>query len=73
MYELEDAEEGLKSLFKDIGENDEFDETDFRIHMAHIYAHLNRAWNTRNIIDALAENEGNWSKHTHFPADLEPL
>ncbi len=73
MYELEDAEDGLKCLFKDISENSEFGEAEFRIHMAHIYAHLNRAWNSRNIIDKLAGNEGNWREHTHFPTDLEHL
>ena len=73
MYELEDAQDGLKSMFKDIAEDPEFDETDFRIHVAHIYAHLNRAWNARNSSSAQQDNETLWHEWGRFPIDIEPL
>ena len=72
MYELEDAEDGLKSLFKDISADPEFDETDFRIHMTHVYTHLNRAWNARNATSEQQDDETLWEKWGQFPADLNP-
>ena len=73
MYELEDAESGLKSLFKDIAENPSFDETDFRTHLTHIYAHLNRAWNARNATVEQQDNESLWNQWAAFPTDIESL
>ncbi|WP_310393541.1 hypothetical protein [Hymenobacter sp.] len=73
MYELEDAEDGLKSLFKDIAEDPEFGEVEFRIHMAHIYVHLNRAWNSRNATAEQQSDDVLWKKWGRFPVDIEPL
>ena len=73
LYELQDAEDGLKSLFQDITENDKFSESEFEVHMRHIYAHMNRAWNRRDATDAQSQDENlmdNWSR---FPKDIEPL
>jgi hypothetical protein len=73
MYELADAEDGLKSLLKDIAEDPEFDEIHFGIHMAHIYAHLNRAWNTRNATSAQQDDVKLWNDWAQFPTDIAPL
>jgi hypothetical protein len=73
MYELEDAEDGLKSLFQDIAENKEFSEIEFGIHMRHIYGHLNRAWNGRNATEEQHRDESLWNKWGQLPTDLEPL
>ena len=73
MYELEDAEDGLRSLFQDIAENKEFGEIEFEIHMRHIYGHLNRAWNRRNATDAKSQDEKLYDKWSRFPTDIEPL
>ena len=72
LYELADAQEGLQSLLREISEEKDFDETDFRIHMAHIYAHLNRAWNGRNATQAQHDDEALWEKWASFPTDLKP-
>ena len=50
-YELADAQEGIASLLRDMAEDKELSEIEFSIHMAHIYGHLNRAWNGRNATD----------------------
>jgi hypothetical protein len=50
-YELLDAQEGITSLLRDMADNKEFGEVGFEIHIAHIYGHLNRAWNGRNATD----------------------
>ena len=72
MYELQDAEDGLKSLFQNIAENQKFSESKSEVHMRHIYGPMNRAWNRRDATDAQSQDEnlvGNWSQ---FPKNIEP-
>ena len=66
-YELDDAVEGMERLMRDLSEMEDFGEPELRVHLAHIYSHLNHAWNTRNRTE-----DGEWDE-THFPADLTPL
>ncbi len=73
MYELEDAQDGLKRLFEDLAENAEFGEEAFRVHTAHIYFHLNRAWNGRNATEKQLDDDALWQTWAEFPTDLEPL
>jgi hypothetical protein len=69
-YELDDAREHLEELLKEMSELAELSAEDFEIQIGHIYAHLNRAWNSQNIT----------SDHPHdqiellsgFPTDLKP-
>ncbi|RZJ59762.1 MAG: hypothetical protein EOO58_03675 [Hymenobacter sp.] len=70
LYELDDARDGIKSLLRDMTEDKEFDEIDFRIHMAHIYGHLNRAWNGRNATDQQHEADALPEEWNAFPIDL---
>jgi hypothetical protein len=69
MYELEDAQKHLETLMQDMTEDAEFDETDFRIQLGHIYSHLNRARNGRNneSSESTLEQHEQWSQ---FPKDL---
>lgn len=77
MYELEDAHEHLGNLIRDM----RADEIDFRIQLAHIYAHLNRAWNLREKDDAWHDaltttdplQDAEYEAARAFPTDLEPL
>lgn len=71
MYELEDAQDGLNSLFQEIAEDTEFGEEAFRVHMAHIYSHLNRAWNGRNAAASQHDDEALRDKWAEFPTDLK--
>ena len=73
MYELEDAQEGLESLFQNIAEDAEFSAVEFQVHMAHIYSHLNRAWNGRNATEQQLDDTTVWEKWGRFPTDIEPL
>lgn len=77
MYELEDAHEHLGNLIRDMCA----DVIDFRIQLARIYAHLNRAWNLRDKDDAWhdaltatdsMQNE-EYEGARAFPTDLEPI
>jgi hypothetical protein len=46
-YELEDAADALAMLLREMNE-DGFGEPELRINLGHVYAHLNRAWHSRN-------------------------
>ena len=75
MYQLEDAHEHLGSLIKDMskdrkGDDDDFCEIDFSVQLAHIYAHLNIAWSTRNFTRDYDMDER--EKLVQFPKDIEP-
>ncbi|MEL6614378.1 MAG: hypothetical protein AAFQ43_01495 [Bacteroidota bacterium] len=65
--QIDDAAEGIAALLRDLDEMEDFGEPELRVHLAHIYSHLNQAWNTRNQTE-----ESDWG-NTHFPTDLTPL
>lgn len=76
MYQLEDAYEHLGDLIKEMTKDkkpseDDFCEIDFSVHLAHIYAHLNIAWNTRNLTKAYEMKDR--EKLIQFPTDIEPF
>jgi len=72
LYKLADAQEAIESLLKDmLVEAQDFDEVEFRVHMAHIYSHLNRAWNARNATDAQHDDNAAWEEWNKFPTDLD--
>ncbi|WP_240312047.1 hypothetical protein [Teredinibacter turnerae] len=69
--ELEDARDHLGSLIEEMMTNGAIDVESYAVDIAHIYAHLNRAWNTRNIKDELTEDQ--WENGRSFPTDIEPI
>jgi hypothetical protein len=71
LYELEDAHEHLGNLVKNMVSDPEYSDVEFRIDLAHVYAHLNRAWYRRNVPEDIPKEL--WDKATQFPSDIEPL
>ena len=71
MQELEDAHEHLGNLIKEMQTDGRIDIEGYSIDVAHVYAHLNRAWNSREILGQLSESQ--WEVCREFPKDLEPL
>lgn len=71
MYELDDAKEHLTKLIANLESAPEYDETDYKVDLGHIYSHLNRAWNGRNNSQDISETE--WSAASQFPTDLKPI
>lgn len=49
MYELEDAQEHLTTLISEMSSEADYDEVNLRIDLAHVFAHLNRAWHLRDF------------------------
>ena len=70
LYELEDAKEHLESLIAQLSQNGKIDEQDYMVQMGHIYAHLNRSWNSRNNVGECRGKER--EVFTSFPKDIEP-
>ena len=71
LYELEDAHEHIGELIKKMLDKGVIDLESYAINMAHIYAHLNRAWNSRDFRGEMSESQ--WEKYRAFPVDLEPM
>ncbi len=70
-YELDDAREHIETLLKDMTETDDFTDEDYAVSMAHIYAHLNRAWNRRNSDSE--PNSDQMDNFSQFPTDIIPI
>jgi hypothetical protein len=70
MYELDDAIEHLNNLITEIQNDPEYNETNLRVDLGHVYSHLNRAWYRRNKGEDISELE--WVEASKFPTDLEP-
>ena len=58
-------------MLNEMVDSNEFDETEFSIQLGHVCAHLNRAWNTRNLDRQITEEE--WEAYSKFRTDLKPV
>jgi len=65
LYDLDDAHEHLGDLIKKISTNTEYGESELRIDLGHVYAHLNRAWRRRHIPEDFTMSE--WDAAGAFP------
>lgn len=66
MYELEDAHEHLAALISNMESDPTFDKTDFRIQLGHVFAHLNRAWYRRDLLQDIPEGDSDFSLRWHL-------
>lgn len=71
MSELEDAHEHLGDLIREMQESGEIDVESYAVCVAHVYAHLNRAWNSREFKGELSKKQ--WEEFRSYPKDLEPI
>ena len=74
-YNLEDALEELAHISEMFRPNVEVDESEFKVRMAHLYGHLNYAWNMRNVSEAGLESADSEQLNvgSRFPTDIEPF
>ncbi len=68
---LREALEQLEEIVESITSDPEYPEEQFRIHLEHVYHHLNFAWNIRDadearVIRCSDEDFREWSR---YPAD----
>lgn len=69
--EFTEAQEHLNELIDQMVNNGSIDETDFAVRLGHIFAHLNRGWNTRRLKSEMQEDS--WEAFSQFPKDLKPV
>lgn len=69
MYELEDAKEHLASLIDQMNCLD-INEEAYEVQLGHVFAHLNRSWNTRNRLGEISDDER--ARFSLYPVDLKP-
>lgn len=68
-YELDEVTEHLQNPSKLVLPNSGLHEEEFEVYMGHIYAHLNRIWNSRNHVGEIDNKL--WEKFTRFPLDIK--
>jgi len=71
LYELEDAHEHLGDLIRELSTSGAQDDSEFAVHLGHVYAHLNRAWHSRNQAEAISKEQ--WPQYSQFPSDMCPV
>lgn len=71
LTELEDVQEHLSALVKEMEAAGAMDDEELAVHLGHIYAHLNRIWHARNEEEGIKEEQ--WSEFSQFPKDLKPV
>ncbi len=49
----------------------DFDEANYAVEIGHLYAHLNHAWNSRQLSHEIPEHE--WAFYSAFPDDIDPV
>jgi hypothetical protein len=67
-YELDEVAEHVQNLSKLITPDANLPEEEFEVYMGHIYAHLNRIWNSRNHVGEVGDDLR--EKYTQFPLDI---
>jgi hypothetical protein len=72
VYEIDDLREHLDTLAKQMAQDGRIDADDFRAHVSHAYAHLNRIWNSRNEGSEEAVHHRS-DEFTKFPTDIDPI
>jgi hypothetical protein len=69
--EIDEAREHLEALAEKLATQGECDEEDLAVNLGHIYAHLNRAWHSRNQNTEISETQ--WEEFSQFPKDVKPV
>ena len=71
LVELDDAREHLEQLICKMNASGSIEEPAFAVDLGHIYAHLNRAWHSRDLASEASAEQ--WSLLSRFPTDLKPV
>lgn len=71
IYDLDELEEHLTNFIEDFHSKDQYDEEEYKIKIGHLYAHLNRIYNSRNHIGEISDEE--FEKYSNFPLDIKPV
>ena len=67
---LDEAKEHLAEITVKMSTAENYGANEFEVDIAHVYAHLNRIWNSRNSSTCISEED--WEKISKYPEKLEP-
>ena len=73
LFELQDAQEALTQITNDLKNDDDYGETEHQINMAHLFSHVNSAWNMRVATTDEVESGEKFDEWARFPDDIKPL
>ncbi|WP_205313740.1 hypothetical protein [Rheinheimera maricola] len=73
LFHLKEALEEIENTIKEIETEPEYDDSEFSVAVAHLYHHVNTAWNSRNCSDQDVDesSDDNFTKWGQFPSDLD--
>ncbi len=75
LFHLREAREELSRTIADLESDSKLGEGELRVALAHLYHHVNTAWNSRNVgrdvIDT--HSDADWASWGRFPADIDLL
>ena len=73
VYELADAHEHLGELIALMNHVGEIDESEYRVRLGHVFAHLNRAWHSRDDAELANLSDTKSNDGSKYPVDLLPI
>lgn len=71
--ELADAHEHLGDLIRQMSEAGEIEPESLVVDLGHVFAHLNRAWHSRDDADLADISAAEFERRSGYPADLAPV
>ena len=73
LYQLGDAYDHLGSLIAQMQTAGSIEDAEYAVQLGHIFAHLNRAWHSRDDTELDQITNEFHSERSRFPTDLSPV
>ena len=69
---LSEARHAIARIIDEIRETPDYDDSEYRVDMQHVYHHINTAWNSRNATPTEVDQatDGVFNRWNTFPSDL---
>lgn len=73
LFNLQEAREAIEKVIEQIQTSAEYSYEELEVDMAHLYHHLNTAWNARNESEAATNqcSQEDFDRWRQFPVDLK--
>jgi hypothetical protein len=69
LHEMSDTQEHLSALIDQLQKDGECSQEEFAVRVGHLYAHLNRVWNSRSHVGEVSDQQ--FAKFSEFPTDID--
>lgn len=69
LYGLSDVQEHVTTLLDQLAKDGQCSEEDFAVQVGHLYAHLNRVWNSRHHLGEIDDDQ--FMAFSQFPGDID--